>query len=164
MEISTSGANPSASAATSLIPTRGPRRAAVVACSAELVRELISTCVALRKENTSISDRLSAALTATAVLQQQQPQDADGGSLTSPFANRTGDGQLSSAARQKRDGGASTGRMAAGTAQDTDEVVTAKVFDQLLSLSVFGFLGPQSLREGRKVSLAWRDKCSWDCK
>lgn len=166
VEISTSGANPSASAATSLIPTRGPRRAAVVACSAELVRELIFTCVALRTENASISDRLSAALAATAVLQQQR--DASGGPLTSPLADGTGDGQLATAAatgRQKCDAGATTGRTAARRAEGaTDEVVSAKVFGQLLSLSVFAFLGPQSLREGRKVSREWRDKCTWDCK
>lgn len=157
MEISTSGANPSASAATSLIPTRGPRRAAVVACSAGLVRELISTCVTLRAEKKSVSDRLSAALAAVAVLQQQQ-------SLASPQAGRGSadgaDGQPG-ASKKRRDDGAPHGE--AGGASATGEVST-KVFGQLLSLSVFGFLGPQSLKESRKVSREWRDKCTWDCK
>ncbi|CAN0414567.1 unnamed protein product [Pylaiella littoralis] len=97
VEISTSGANPSASAATSLIPIRGPRRAAVVACSAELVRDLISTCVALRTENASISERLSVALAAKAGLQQQQQhsQQQRGTSATegSPLVGRQLEGQ-----------------------------------------------------------------------
>lgn len=163
MEISTSGANPSASAATSLIPTRGPRRAAVVACSAGLVRELISTCVALRAENTSVSERLSTALADAAALKQRQQQTAGESSTSAPSQQfQGGDGaggqQLS---RKKRDDGATHG---GGEADGGVEVVSAKVFGQLLSLSIFGFLGPQSLKEGRKVSREWRDKCTWDCK
>lgn len=166
MEVSTSGANPSASAATNLIPTRGPRRAAVVACSAGLVRELISTCVSLRAEKASVSERLSAALATVAVLQQQrQQQQAAGGSLASPAAaGLVAEGAAAAAAGQlaaekRRDDGTARGGSGGAAAE-----VSAKVFGQLLSLSVFGFLGPQSLREGRKVSREWRDKCTWDCK
>eukprot|EP00903_Cladosiphon_okamuranus_P008415 g8091.t1 len=169
VEISASGANPSASAATNLIPTRGPRRAAVVACSAGLVRELISTCVTLRAEKASVSNRLSAALAAVAVLQQQQQQKQQqqqqgaGVSLASPQAGcgaADGAGGQLEAAKKRRDDGATHGE--AGGASAAGEV-SAKVFGQLLSLSVFGFLGPQSLKEGRKVSREWRDKCTWDC-
>ncbi|CAM9379416.1 unnamed protein product [Scytosiphon promiscuus] len=161
VEISASGANPSAAAATSLIPTRGPRRAAVVACSAGLVRDLIASCVALRAENASISQQLSAALATAAAAQQQQQQqqreqqaaipatvpEAGGDSAEEGSA----DGQLER--RKRHDDGATHGGGEVG----------AKVFGQLLSLSVFGFLGPQSLEESRKVSREWRDKCTWDC-
>lgn len=162
MEISTSGANPSASAATSLIPTRGPRRAAVVACSAGLVRDLISTCIALRKDKASLSGRL-----AEAQRQQQQQQGASGGSsahLQSDAAGAAGHGETT--ARKKHDDGGSHGRDVggAGGAAAAGVASSAKVFGQLLSLSVFGFLGPQSLEEASKVSREWRDKCTWDCK
>lgn len=159
MEISTSGANLSASAATSLIPTRGPRRAAVVACSAGLVRDLISTCIALRKDKASLSGRLAEA-------QRQQQQGASDGSSAhlqgGAGAAAAGDGE--SAARKKHDDGGSHGRDSGGAAAAAGVASSAKVFGQLLSLSVFGFLGPQSLEEASKVSREWRDKCTWDCK
>lgn len=165
VEISTSGANLSASAATSLIPTRGPRRAAVVACSAGLVRNLISTCIALRKDKASLSARLAEALRQQ---QQQQQQGASGGSLAhveSGAAGAAGDGET--AARKKHDDGGSHGRDsggAGGAAAAAGVSSSTKVFGQLLSLSAFGFLGPQSLEEASKVSREWRDKCTWDCK
>ncbi|CAM9971374.1 unnamed protein product, partial [Ectocarpus fasciculatus] len=163
VEISTSGANLSASAATSLIPTRGPRRAAVVACSAGLVRDLISTCIALRKDKVSLSGRL-----AEAQRQQQQQQQQQGASDGSSAhlqggagAAAGGDGET--AARKKHDDGGSHGRDSGGAAAAAGVASSAKVFGQLLSLSVFGFLGPQSLEEASKVSREWRDKCTWDC-
>ncbi|CAB1104112.1 unnamed protein product [Ectocarpus sp. CCAP 1310/34] len=164
VEISTSGANLSASAATSLIPTRGPRRAAVVACSAGLVRDLISTCIALRKDKASLLARLAEALRQQ---QQQQQQGASGGSsahVESGAAGAAGDGET--AARKKHDDGGSHGRDsggASGAVATAGVASSAKVFGQLLSLSVFGFLGPQSLEEASKVSRDWRDKCTWDC-
>ncbi|CAN0004951.1 unnamed protein product, partial [Ectocarpus sp. 13 AM-2016] len=163
VEISTSGANLSASAATSLIPTRGPRRAAVVACSAGLVRDLISTCIALRKDKASLLARLAEALRQ----QQQQQQGASGDSpahVESGAAGAAGDGETT--ARKKHDDGGSHGRdsgCTSGAAAAAGVSSSAKVFGQLLSLSVFGFLGPQSLEEASKVSREWRDKCSWDC-
>ncbi|CAM9832512.1 unnamed protein product, partial [Ectocarpus sp. 8 AP-2014] len=166
VEISTSGANLSASAATSLIPTRGPRRAAVVACSAGLVRDLISTCIALHKDKASLSARLAEALRQQ--LQQQQQQGASGGSsshVDSGAAGAAGDGET--AARKKHDDGGShgldSGGAGGGAAAAVGVASSAKVFGQLLSLSVFGFLGPQSLEEASKVSREWRDKCTWDC-
>ncbi|CAM9234815.1 unnamed protein product [Ectocarpus sp. 4 AP-2014] len=164
VEISTSGANLSASAATSLIPTRGPRRAAVVACSAGLVRDLISTCIALRKDKASLSARFAEVLRQQ---QQQQQQGASGGSsahVESGAAGAAGDGET--AARKKHDDGGSHGRDsggASGAAAAAGVASSTKVFGQLLSLSVFGFLGPQSLEEASKVSREWRDKCTWDC-
>ncbi|CBN77748.1 hypothetical protein Esi_0062_0123 [Ectocarpus siliculosus] len=164
VEISTSGANLSASAATSLIPTRGPRRAAVVACSAGLVRDLISTCIALRKDKASLSARFAEALRQL----QQQQQGASGGSsahVESGAAGAAGDGET--AARKRHDDGGSHGLDSGGAGGGAEAVVgvasSAKVFGQLLSLSVFGFLGPQSLEEASKVSREWRDKCTWDC-
>lgn len=45
-----------------------------------------------------------------------------------------------------------------------EEGIAGRFFGQLVALGVFGFLGPQSLEEGTKVSRDWRDKCAWDCK
>ena len=157
MEISKSGANPSAAAATSLIPTRGPRRATVVACSAGLVRDLISACVSLRSEKATLEGRLASAEAAAAEAEAR----ASGGTAlggnrsTSPSQEMEGDFSAGTRAGKKRRDGGKRGAVAGMGA--------AKVFGQLLALGVFGFLGPQSLEEGRKVSRDWRDKCTWDC-
>lgn len=144
MEISTSGANPSAAAATGLIPTRGPRRAAVVACSSDLVRELTSACLALREENASLKERMAALERERSSWGYAEGDDAARSEVVGAKGVHSGDGKK----REGIQGGGSN---------------AGKVFGQLLSLGVFGFLGPQSLEEGMKVSRDWRDKCSWDC-
>lgn len=155
MEIGKSGANPSAAAATSLIPTRGPRRATVVACSAGLVRELISACVSLRSENASLKDRLASAEAAAAAAEASGGTSLGGSPPRSPSPEAEGEFSIGNRGGKKRRDGGNGGAVAV--------IGAAKVFGQLLALGVFGFLGPQSLEEGRRVSRDWRDKCTWDC-
>lgn len=115
----------------------------MVACSSDLVRDLISVCVSLRAENASLRERLVAA---------QAPVSSASQDLSTTPAKDVvmcgagvGDhGKDRDLTTIKRGNGA------------------ARVFGQLLALGVFGFLGPQSLEEGRRVCQEWRDKCSWD--
>lgn len=155
VEISTSGANPSAAATTGLIPTRGPRRAAVVACSAGLVRDLIATCVTLRTESITLSDRLAAATLALQSSPGAQALLAGGLSAGAVAAVATAVATI--------DRGATGGRAGVRELAREAGVGAAIVFGQLLSLHIFGFLGPQSLEEGKTVCRSWRDKCTWDC-
>lgn len=143
VEISTSGANPPAAKTTSLIPTRGPRRATVVACSSDLVRDLISVCVSLRSENASLKERLVAAQ-APVSSASQDLSTAPGKDVVMDAAGVGDRGKDRDSTIIKRGNGA------------------GRVFGQLLALGVFGFLGPQSLEESRRVCQEWRDKCSWD--
>lgn len=170
VEISTSGANPSAAATTGLIPTRGPRRAAVVACSSGLVRDLISACVSLRAENAALTARLSKALAghATTVTNQQaRPNPGAIPGMNAPALS--GDSSSGPDATKVRNGPEIAGAAAPVAVAAGDEFSStrgagaAKVFGQLLALTVFNFLGPRSLEEGRRVCRSWRDKCTWDC-
>lgn len=160
VEISSSGANPSAAATTGLIPTRGPRRAAVVACSSSLVRDLISTCVALRAQNAALAERLTSVQSASASAAsptQLGPGDAAGGTAAGVVAE--GD-----RASETCPGDGLEGLIGSEVNKPSRGIGAATVFGQLLSLNVYGFLGPQALEEGRKVCRSWRDKCAWDCK
>lgn len=158
MEISASGANPSAAATTSLIPTRGSRRAAVVACSSDLVRELTSACLELREENASLKERLAAAERERSswvlIHGDDGGDDDEDGAAAAAGSKAVGP---TGGSRRKGGGGSGTREGVQG------EKKAGRVFGQLLALGVFGFLGPQSLEEGRKVSREWRDKCAWDC-
>lgn len=163
MEISSSGANPSAAAATSLIPTRGPRRATVVACSAGLVRDLIFACVSLRSDKEALKGRLASAEHAAAAAEAAAAAAvaASGdAAVRSPPVSPSQEAEdclsISSGSGKKRRDGREEAVVKTGAG-------AAKVFGQLLALGVFGFLGPQSLEEGRRVSRDWRDKCTWDC-
>lgn len=148
MEISASGANPAAAATTGLIPTRGPRRAAVVACSSSLVRDLIATCITLRAENVALNERL---------VQPASPaKSVDVAAAAAEVVGGTGGDKNARNGPQAVVGGGNVVELDHGAE-------AAKVFGQLLSLNVFGFLGPQALGEGRAVCRSWRDKCTWDC-